>query len=192
MNRIPASSMLTLALLLCSAGAIAQQGAGARPPAEPSSGDSELNRHLDELTSKLDSMRQQLIASQNEMDELRNELHGLRQQLAEKDQAATAARDAGALRTSVAQIQEETEILQAQVKQHDQSKVETASKFPVRINGALLVTTVLNSGNTDDVNLPIVALPGLQYNPQGSLSATASQTILGLDAAGPHLWGAKS
>ena len=192
MNRIPVPSIVTLALMLYAAGAIAQQATGARQPAESSSGDSELNRHLDELTSKLDSMRQQLIESQNEMDELRNELHSLRQQLAEKDQTDTAARDARALRTSVAQIQEETEILQAQVKQHDQSKVEASSKFPVRINGALLVTTFYNSGNVDDFNLPIVAMPRVQYNPQGSLSASASQTLLGLDASGPHFWGAKS
>ncbi len=192
MNRIPAPSILALALMLCSAGAMAQQAPGARQSAEPSPGDSELNRHLDEVTSKLDSMRQQLIESQNEMDELRNELRSLRQQLADKNQADAAARDAGALRTSVAQIQEETEVLQAQVKQHDESKVETSSKFPLRINGALLVTSIFNGGNTDNFNLPIVALPKLQYNPQGSLSATASQTMLGFDASGPHLWGAKS
>jgi hypothetical protein len=183
---------VTLALLLCSSGVIAQQPAAAQDSPAHGGEDSDLNHHLDELTSKLDSMRQQLIDSQNEMDELRNELRSLRQQLAERDQANTATRDAAALRTSVTQLQEETEILQAQVKQHDQTKVESASKFPVRINGALLVTSIFNSANADDFNLPIVALPNLPYMPGGSLSATASQSILGLDASGPHIWGAKS
>ena len=193
MNRIPAFSMgsATLALVLCSAGAVAQDAA-ARAPVTTPPGDSELSRHLDDLNGKLDSMRRQLIESQNEMDELRNELRSLREQLAERTQADSAASEAGALRTSVAQIREETEILQSQVKQHDQTKVETSSKFPVRVNGALLVTSVFNSRNTDNFNLPIVAVPDMQYYPKGSLSASVSQSMLGLNATGPHLWGAKS
>jgi hypothetical protein len=190
MNRTPATSIASAAFtlaLLWPAGAMCQQAAPA-----PGAVDAELNRHLDELTTKLDTMRRQLVESQNEMDELRNELRGLRQELAERNQSDIAARDAGALRASVAQIQEETELLQAQVKQHDQTKVETSSKFPVRINGALLVTTIYNSGNADDFNLPIVAVPKAPFVPAGSLSATASQSILGLDASGPHLWGART
>ena len=192
MNRIPTpliyAANVVLALILCPAGAIAQQAEAPRQPAE----DADFNHHLDELTSKLDSMRQQLIESQNEMDELRNELRSLRAQLAEKSQADTADRDADVLRASVTQLKEETEVLQAQVQQHDQSKVETSSKFPLRIHGALLVTSIFNSGNVDDFNLPIVALPTSPYTPQGSLSESASQTMLGFDASGPHLWGAKS
>jgi hypothetical protein len=192
MNRLPGllihSGSVALALILFTAAAIAQQATPVHQPAE----DSDFNRHLDALTSKLDSMRQQLIESQNEMDNLRSELHSLRAQLAERNQTDTATRDADALRASVTQLREETDVLQAQVKQHDQTKVETSSKFPVRINGALLVTSIFNSGNTDDFNLPIVALPTSPDTPQGSLSESASQTMLGFDASGPHFWGAKS
>ena len=196
MNRIPApffrAAMVTLPILLCSHVLTAQQTGGASQSAGSSAAESDLDRHLDELTSKLDSMRQQLMQSQNEMDELRNELRSLRQQLAEKSQGETAAHDADTLRASVAQWREETEVLQAQVKQHDQSKVESSSKYPVRINGALLVTSIFNSTNSDNFNLPIVAVPSLPDTPRGSLSETASQTILGLDASGPHFGGAKS
>ena len=196
MNRIPAlsirSAIVSLTLGFCSGAAIAQQPADARQPLPSSAQDSDFDRHLDELTRKLDSMRQQLIDSQNEMDELRNELRSLRAQLSEKNQTETAARDADALRTSVIQIQDETEVLQAQVKQHDQSKVETSSRYPLRINGALLVTSVFNSSNSDNFNLPVVAVPPVPYYPRGSVSETASQTMLGFDASGPHLWGARS
>ncbi len=195
MNRIPApflhAVLISLPMVLCSTAAIAQQADTSRP-LDASAAESDLDRHLDELTSKLDSMRRQLTESQNEMDELRKELHSLRDQLAEKNQAETAARDADSLRASVSQLKEETEIVAAQVKQHDQMKVESASKYPVRINGALLVTSIFNSAEADNFNLPIVAAPNLADTPRGSLSESASQTILGLDASGPHLWGAKS
>ena len=68
--------------------------------------------------------------------------------------------------------------------------METSSKFPLRINGALLVTSIFNGGDTDNFNLPIVALPKLQYNPQGSLSATASQTMLAMSTQ--FAWSAES
>jgi regulator of replication initiation timing len=196
-HRIPAhrirgplvpSATVALALLLWPNHTPAQSPVTPPPPAA----ESDFTRHLDELTGKLDSMRQQLIESQKEMDELRSELHSLRAQLAEKNQADTAARDADALRTSVTQLQDETDILQSQVKQHDQTKIETASKFPVRINGTVLITSIFNSANADNINLPLVALPPSPYTPQGSLSESASQTMLGFDASGPHLWGANS
>jgi hypothetical protein len=194
MNRIPPSpaniAVITLALMVCpAASSVAQQTTDGR---EPVAAVAEFDRHLDELTSKLDSMRQQLLESQNEMDELRKEVHSLREQLAEKNQGQEAARDVDALRTSVAQLQDETEILQAEVKQHDQTKVETASKFPIRINGAILFTSTLNSGSADNIDVPVVALPTPAHSPSGSLSATANQTMLGLDGSGPHLWGASS
>jgi hypothetical protein len=193
MNRIPApsvnSAIVTLAFIVCAAVLGAQDDR--KPIASPEQV-TEFDKHLEELTSRMDSMRQQLIDSQNEMDELRRELRSMREQLADKNQSEMAARDAETLRTSVAQLQDETEILQSEVKQHDQIKVETASKYPVRINGALLLTSVFNSSNTDSFNLPVIAVPKLQNSPTGSLSATASQTLLGLDASGPHLWGATS
>ena len=196
MNRIPAPSMnagiLLLALIVSSSAARAQQAQESRQSSAPPAESAEFNRHLDELTNKLDSMRQQLIESQQEMDELRGELRNLREQLAQKDQSEIAARDADSLRSSVARLQDETEVLQAQVKQHDQTKVESVSKFPVRINGALLITSVYNNSNSDNYNLPVIAIPNVQDTPSGSLSATATQTILGMDASGPHLWGAKS
>jgi hypothetical protein len=196
MNRIPAptvnTAFVTLALLVCAATSGAQQVSENSKPAPSPMRGSDLDRHLDELTSKLDNMRQQLIESQNEMDELRNELRSLREQLSAKDQTREAAQDADALRTGVAQLEDETEILQAQVKQHDQSKVETVSKYPLRINGAVLFTSVLNSGKTDNINIPVIALPPDPDSISGSLSATANQTVLGLDVTGPHLWGAHS
>ena len=196
MNRIPASTVntavVTLVLVFCATVSSAQQVSENSRPVQPPGRESDLDRHLDELTSKLDSMRQQLIESQSEMDELRSELRTLREQLSAKDQTRVATQDADALRTGVAQLQDETEILQAQVKQHDQSKVETVSKYPLRINGAVLFTSILNSGNVDNINVPVVALPPNPDSLSGSLSATANQTMLGLDVTGPHVWGAHS
>ena len=98
---------------------------------------------------------------------------------------AATAQAASQLQNSVQQLQDQDEILQAEVKQHDQTKVESASKYPVKINGLLLFSSFLNDGAVDNIDLPIVALPRTAAIAHGSLGATMRQTILGLEAKGP-------
>jgi regulator of replication initiation timing len=151
----------------------------------------ELEKHIDEMSARIDSMRQELVDSRNEIQAMHAELLELRRELAGKNADDTEAA-VSALRTSVEQLQETSDVLQADVKQQDQTKVETVSKYPVRISGTVLFTALSNSGTTDNIDLPIVALPPQPNEPQGSFSATARQTILGLDATGPHFGSASS
>lgn len=193
MNRIRKAFRLSvLSIGLLAAGAVtaaAQQS----PPSEMSDAQtSTLQQHLDLLSSKIDSLRQQLEQSQSEMEAMRQEIASLRSQLAGTTQTQTAAQAAADLRAGVEQLQERTGVLESEVRQHDQTKVESLSKYPVRIFGTLLFTSVSNSGDTDDIDLPIVALPAQPDVPVGSFSATARQSLLGIDASGPRLWGAKS
>ena len=191
-DRLPSIGMRTaLVIFACVATSWSQTSSSHSDQAATTS-EKNLETQLDQLTIQLDGMRQQLQDSQREMDELRNELRSLRTQLAEKNQSDQAAEDEGALRASVDKLREDTDVLQEQVKQHDQTKVETASKYPVRIFGTILFTSVLNSGNVDNIDLPTVALPKNPDGSQGSLSATPRQTILGIDASGPRVWSAKS
>jgi hypothetical protein len=151
----------------------------------------DLEKHIDEMGARMDAMHQQLIDSQQQMDAMRAELTELRRQLAAKDQVE-ADGAAASLRASVQQLQEDSEVLQAEVKQHDQTKVESASKFPVRISGTVLFTSNLISGGTDNIDLPLIAAGSQGSTPQGSLSATARQSMIGIDSTGPHFWGAAS
>jgi regulator of replication initiation timing len=92
----------------------------------------ELEKHIDEMSARIDSMRQELIDSRNEVQAMHTELSELRRELTEKNAADTETA-VSTLRTSVEQLQETSDVLEAQVKQHDQTKVETASKFPLRV-----------------------------------------------------------
>lgn len=191
MNRFLQSGFLSAlaALLLHSAG----KPVLAQKPAIPATSEGlRLEEQLDELSSKIDALRDQLRKSLDEMQQLRTQVRSLHEQLGEKPGEQVASHEAESLREGISQLQDTTEVLKAEVKVHDQTKVETASKFPLRITGTLLVTSLLNTGSTDDYNLPIIALPKQTHAPNGSLSATATQTILGLDARGPRLWGGQT
>lgn len=167
-----------------------QADAQARSTADSSS--ALLEKRMDQLMKALDSMRAQLDQSQREMEQMRSELEGLRAQLSQTGANEAPEQAAADLRFGVQQLQEQNDVLQAEVKQHDQTKVESLSKYPVRISGMLLFTSLLNGSNVDNLDLPIIATTEYSVQPQGSLSATARQTILGLEASGPSLWGAHS
>ncbi len=154
--------------------------------------EAELEEHLDQLTSKMDDMRQRLDESQSEISELRTELNALKAQRSEKEQSEEAARTVASLQSGIAQIREQADVLEAEVKQHDQIKVESATKYPVRISGMLLFTSLLNTGTPDNIDLPVVAMANPQNASAGSLGATARQTLLSLSASGPHIWGARA
>ncbi|HTW49658.1 MAG TPA: hypothetical protein VMD92_17005 [Acidobacteriaceae bacterium] len=166
--------------------------ARAQQPQDQMPAAAELVRHIDELSSKIDTMSRQLAESQNEMEAMRAEIDSLRTQLAAKNEGEEAEQTATSLRADVQQLQDKTDVLASEIRTHDQTKVESASKYPVRVSGTVLFTSVALSGRTDDVDLPIVAMPQSPGEPSGSLSATARQSILGVDAVGPHLWGAGS
>lgn len=185
-------SALRIAIVALGIGVLAFAAGAQQQPAEAVPASAELERHIDELSSKIDSMRQQLTESQNEMEAMHAEIESLRSQLAEKNQGEEAEQTASSLRADVLQLQDKTDVLASEIRTHDQDKVESASKYPVRISGTVLFTSVALSGKTDDVDLPIIAMPGTPGRPSGSLSATARQSVLGVDAQGPHLWGANS
>lgn len=147
------------------------------------------------VMTALTETRRQLDDSHQQIEELRRELSSLSSKLPGNSEAAVSGavdQPAADLREAVASLQQNEEILQAEVKQHEQTKLESVSKYPVRVSGLLLFTSSLNNGAVDDVDLPTIAIAQMPSTSRASLGATTRQSIFGLDAKGPHLWGAES
>lgn len=180
-----------LVILACGAATAPLQAQQKPDTAETAKGIADLEKHIDAMSARIDGLRQEVVDSRNEMRAMRAEIVELHRELGEKrdDETETAV---SALRTNVEQLRETSDVLQAEVRQHDQTKVESASKFPVRISGSVLFTSTTDSGTADNIDLPVIALPPQPNAPEGSVSATARQTILGLDASGPHFGNARS
>jgi hypothetical protein len=188
---------LTLSMVLLSGVTHAQQkpAAGlAQVGASSVTESTHLEQRLDQVLAALSSVQHQLDDSKRQIDQLQDQLHEVRTQMqaANAEVPGVTASAASDLQRSVQQLQNQDEILQAEVKQHDQTKVESASKFPVKITGLLLFSSFLNDGAVDNIDLPILALSRNAGTPLGSLGATYRQTILGLESRGPMLWGAHS
>jgi hypothetical protein len=148
---------------------------------------------IQQLTTAMERTQAQLQDSQRQLDEMRQQLANLQQQMAAQQGSPVPAADpqtAGEPQTASADLQpiREHEALQdAQIATHEQTKVESESKYPVKITGLLLFNGFVNTNAVDMAATPTVAIPG-----SGSTGASVRQTILGIDAQGPHLLGARS
>ncbi len=161
-----------------------------------------LSQRIATLAEAMARTRAQIEASQHQLDEMQKELTALQSQVAHVGSAtpnppppvsasSSCAPASGAISCPTNPEQEEMKereaMLESQVATHDQTKVESESKYPVKITGMLLFNGFVNTSQVDLGATPTLALTG-----GGSTGATIKQTILGFDARGPRLFGAQS
>jgi uncharacterized coiled-coil protein SlyX len=161
-----------------------------------------LSEQIQKLTESMARTQAQLEQSQHQLDEMRQQLTALQCQMAQNGQimttppppSSTPAPSSTAVQTispataaAIEDLRERQAMQESQIATHEQTKVESESKYPVKITGLLLLNGFVNTRQVDMATTPTVAVPG-----SGSTGASLRQTILGLDARGPHLFGARS
>jgi len=153
---------------------------------------------IQQLTAAMERTQAQLEQSQQQLDEMRAQITALQQQMAQRegtsvsatasvDSATPVAAQPQSQSSEVDSIRERQAMLEAQVATHDQTKVESESKYPVKITGLLLFNSFVNTSGVDMPATPTVASPG-----SGTTGASVRQTLVGIDARGPSLFGAHS
>src|SRR5215469_9913020 len=160
----------------------------------------ELERKLEAISSALAVTHQQLEQSQREMEQLREELAQVKKLLsatqsgvAESPGSENPANTAKATAAAIEALQEQQQTIEAQVKVHDQIKVESSSKYPLQVTGLILFNGFINRGIVDNIDLPEAALSSQNNTTgNGSAGATMRQTILGLQGYGPRIAGART
>lgn len=154
----------------------------------------DIESRLNEMTDALARTQQALEESSAQIRQLRVEIEAMRAQMAAAG-AATASTNGNNISSSpraLDAIKEQQSAMQAEIKQHDQTKVETVSKYPLRVTGLVLFNAFFNAGVVDNVQLPTLAFPRFPGASHGSAGATLRQTVLTLQAVGPRLGQAHS
>jgi uncharacterized coiled-coil protein SlyX len=159
-----------------------------------------LSQQIQQLTDAIASTQAQLEQSQRQIIELQKQLKALQLQVAPSGSKETAPVFVGSTSSaSVPQnqpmdtpsalqdIRDRQAMQEAQIATQEQTKVESESKYPVKITGLLLLNGFVNTQAVDTAATPTLALPG-----SGSTGASVRQTVLGFDARGPHVFGARS
>lgn len=148
--------------------------------------DPTITQRIEALTKAIDRVEGEMQQSQRDLAELRHQLASLQSNLSLAP-TAEPPEPASALREAVASLRENQAMDQSQIATLAQSKIESVSKYPVKLTGMILMTGVVSTQRVDVADAPSLALSG-----PGATAATARQSVLGLSAVGPHVFGGNS
>lgn len=197
--------------MLLLGGSVAAWTQAASPVSSPSQNDAmaaaiqQLQQQVQELRQAVSDVRAEAAQYRAETTELRRELQAMHTQSEPPSVAAAPAPNTAGPNEAVAEtppptqrptsteqrlasLEESLGLLGSKVDDQYQTKVESASKYRVRLSGIVLMNLFSNRGQTDNVDIPdyVVAPGGTQ-----SFGATLRQSEIGLEVFGPTFAGAK-
>ena len=180
----------------------------------------ELREQVRELQAAVDGMRSDWQRAHAETEQLRRELNEVRagdavlRNAVAKSETTGAEAAAGSSQDSsqnvlqndapgnqeedqkksehAASLEEEYQLLSGKVDDQYQTKVESASKYRLRLSGIVLMNLVSNQGWVDNIDIPTLAGAKPPGDSGGSFGATLRQSEIGFEAFGPSVAGAKT
>ncbi len=164
----------------------------------------ELQEQIRALSSDVRAMKAEVEGARAEAAQLRQELQNASSQLqalkgqlaqapAQPGAAGAPAESAGAatsVDSRVSKVEEDQQLLDSEVDTLAQTKVESGSKYRVKLSGMALFDAFSTRGNLDSYDVPDYAEPREPGETNSVLGATLRQSILGLDVYGPDIAGA--
>jgi hypothetical protein len=214
--RLVAGAMLTFACLALPRTA----WSGDVPPAVQAVTDSSaadlgvLASQMHELQAAVGELRKELAAARREAQELRTEIQNARSEPSDASAVSPAFTRAAALKPAgltpqtaqpeelapsepatvgsrVAALEEDHRLLDTKVATQYQTKVESGSKYRVRLSGMALLNASTTRGAVDSIDLPLLARARTPLETGGSSSANVRQSMFGVEVFGPSMGGAR-
>jgi hypothetical protein len=205
-----AKAGLLLTAILCTSGAVrAQDHSSDSQTQETALAKSirDLQAQVEQLRSAVTELRSEAAQYHAENLALREHLDALQDKITVPGQAHLAADTSHAAPPQSASasavsanpqgqitptLQEQIDLLGGKVDDQYQTKVESASKYRMRLSGMVLFNMFDNRGSVDNTDFPHWVTLGTPGQPQTSLGGSLRQSILGLEVFGPQIAGAKS
>ncbi len=205
-------------LLFITSGFISSGASYAQEPAGPAEATSttslsdsvrELREQIRELQSAVTEIRSESQQYRAETAELRRQLDAVRASSTGGNTVATdTAAGTGTYNPSAPPVQadaqedqkmehaatldEEYQLLSGKIDEQYQTKVESASKYRMRLSGIVLLNLFSNTGTVDNEDIPGIAYGRPPGGSGGSFGGTLRQSQIGLEVFGPQLAGART
>ena len=194
------SRLVWLALAVLSVRAVCQSpasGASDASSQDLSTAIQELRAQVQELRTTVTEMKSEAAEYRAQSDELRKELENMRANAVVPPPQGAESRTAeapadNAVNKKLASLDETTQLLQSEIRTQYQTKVESASKYRLRLSGLVLLNLFSNRGYVDNLDFPSYAASANLYGTSQAFGATLRQSEFGLEVFGPELLGAKS
>src|SRR5262249_29786723 len=147
-----------------------------------------LKLSIDELRTESDRFRAETRELRRELDAARSQPNDQHSELDRSDAALREAKgkiadnqgvgSAVPMEDRVAKLEDEFRLLTGKVDDQYQTKVESASKYRVRLSGIALFNLFSNRGTLDTIDVPHRAEPLAQVFGSGSFGGTIRQSQL--------------
>jgi len=90
----------------------------------------------------------------------------------------------------IGKLEENQDLIEGKLNDQYQTKIESASKYKVRLSGMVLFNTFSNRGVVDNLDFPGLALERQADDSRGAFGASFRQSQIGMQAFGPEIAGA--
>src|SRR5947207_826036 len=194
------SRLVWLALAALSVRAVCQSpanGVSGASSQDLSTAIQELRAQVQELRTTVTEMKSEAAEYRAQSDELRKELENMRANAVTPSPQGNEAHISEApaskpIIQKLASLAETTQMLQSEIRTQYQTKVESASKYRLRLSGLVLLNLFSNRGYVDNLDFPSYAASANLYGTSQAFGATLRQSEIGVEVFGPELLGGKS
>lgn len=111
---------------------------------------------------------------------------------AEPAAAPAVAAPARTVGERLSQLEDDQQLTDSRLADQDQTKVESGSKYRVRLSGIVLLNMFENRGVVDNADFPEIALEPGPLDSAGAFGGSLRQSQIGLQAFGPDVAGART
>jgi len=168
-----------------------------------------LARQVTQLSQVILELRSEVAQSRKETQQLRLQLSGVDPQVGSGSAASadveqvqlvpTPALVPQASTTSnatteerLAELEDAQQLLADRLEEHHQTKVESSSRYRVKLSGIVMLNAFANRGRVDNQEVPDLSLRYIPTETGRTFGMTALQSQVGLETYGPVLAGAKT
>lgn len=111
---------------------------------------------------------------------------------ADSDIPLSAPQSGASLAEQVAKLEDDQRLLNDKLVEQSQTKVESGSKYRVRLSGIVLFNANVTRGAVDNLDFPQIATPPEKLGTSGAFSGSLRQSQVGIEAFGPDIAGART
>src|ERR1700677_4862529 len=175
----------------------------------------QLQAQVQTLNEEMDRVRLTAERAQHETEALRTELNRANSALAlatvqaddtskspstrrtaistQSQPAITVTQETGvSLEQQISDLRDDEHLMNDKVTEQSQTKVESGSKYRVRLSGIVLLNTSVTRGSVDNLDFPQIATPPVTPGDSGAFSGSLRQSQIGIEAFGPDIAGART
>jgi len=156
----------------------------------------QLQSQVQQLSAQVQTLKTQEESAQAESAALRRELDATKFQLMavtpQLVPAASSTAPTPSVEERINKLEENQQLADSKIAEQSQTKVESASKYRVRLSGIVLFNSYINRGTVDNQDFPQIATQPDQLQSSGTFGASLRQSQIGLQAFGPTIAGART